>query len=192
MKKKYFIIIVALFVILSGCNNISKSKYDNLNEKYNAVVAHRDELADEIRDLEAENHKLEVELEQVKQLNEVSDEKGMVKVVLSGGFTVTVHSLIPNYAIHPERPLCAVVSHFQRSPFVIYLGDELISQVEEGKTYVFEIERKVVDMYQDQYQKGVVTEAFIPLYNLRITSIRLPNDDEIGLEEATITMTLAD
>ena len=47
-------------------------------------------------------------------------------------------------------------------------------------------------MSRDQYQKGVVTEALIPLYNLRITSVRLPNDDEIGLEEATITMTLAD
>ena len=44
---------------------------------------------------------------------------------------------------------------------------------------------------QDQYQKGVVTEALIPLYNLRITSVRLPNEDELGLGD-TINMTLAD
>lgn len=185
MKKKYSIIIMALFMLLSGCNNISKSEYDSLNRKYNTVVSNRDELLEEIHELEAENRKLE-------QLNEASDSNGMVKVVLSGGFSATVRSLIPNYAIHDERPLCAVVDLYQSGPFVVYLGDELISQVEEGKTYVFEIERTVVDMSQHEYKQNAGVEALIPLYNLRIISVRLANDDEIGISGAVITMTLAD
>lgn len=192
MKKKYSIIIMALFMFLSGCNNISKSEYDSLNRKYNTVVSNRDELLEEIHELEDENRKLEAEIEQLEQLNEASDSNGMVKVVLSGGFSATVRSLIPNYAIHPERPLCAVVDLYSSDPFVVYLGDELISQVEEGKTYVFEIERTVVDMSQHEYKQNAGVEALIPLYNLRITSVRLVNDDEIGISGAVITMTLAD
>ena len=192
MKKKYSIIIMVLFMVLSGCNNISKSEYDSLNRKYNTVVANRDELLEEIHELEAENRKLEAEIEQLEQLNEASDSNGMVKVVLSGGFSATVRSLISNYAIHPERPLCAVVDLYPSDPFVVYLGNELISQVEEGKTYVFEIERTVVDMSQYEYKQNAGVEALIPLYNLRITSVRLANDDEIGISGAVITMTLAD
>lgn len=57
MKKRAFSLVLAVFVlsaVLAGCSSegVPQSEYDELLEKYNAAVAERDELSEDVKELQ--------------------------------------------------------------------------------------------------------------------------------------------
>ena len=93
-------------------------------------------------------------------------------VTISGSFTATVQLIMPDYVLDDTTPVVAIVTEFQSPPFALYLGEDMISQVEAGKCYRFEIADKEVMLTQEQYETASTSpEIAIPLYNLQIVSI---------------------
>ncbi|HKM03137.1 MAG TPA: hypothetical protein VJZ04_00855 [Lachnospiraceae bacterium] len=111
-----------------------------------------------------------------------------VHVKLQGSFVVKVRDVIPDYCLDEVTPQIAVVTCFQESPFLIYLGQEMASQLTVGESYVFEIEEMDVGVISKEvantYPPG--PSVSIPLYNLRIADIRIAEQDEGGLESINL------
>ncbi len=161
MKKSVLFLVCAMVLALSGCNDsVSKEQYD-------AVCAERDSLLSELQTLR----------DSVQ--TEISD-KMIVRI--SGEFTATVRHLIPDYVLSGTTPQVAVVTLFQCSPFIMYVGD-LAERLEEGETYVFEIEPKDIEITVEQYEYGTpCADDAISKYGLRISGFRAPEESEFGLD----------
>jgi len=161
-------VLVLVSLLLTSCGGVS---IDN----YNAVSKERDELLIQKANLEAEYLDILEERDQLLRRYET------VPATISGQFTATVRATLPDYGVDGAHRY-AVVTLFQGAPFTIYLGSELTSQVEIGETYVFELEEKTIELQRHQLETiPPWPEAAIPMYELSISSICTPTEDELGM-----------
>ena len=154
-----------LALLLTGCGGVSKEDYDT-------VVRERDALRAELQETQAE-------------LQELRDEPDTVTVKVTGEFTATVRALIPDYETDYETPRMAVVTLFQSTPFTIYTMD-LTQWLEEGETYVFEVEMSRYDIItRQEYESGTLLNpevAFSMYPSLYISDFRPAEEKDCGLD----------
>ena len=97
----------------------------------------------------------------------------------------TVQSLIPDYETDDETPYMAVATLFQSTPFTIYTG-ELTKHLEEGETYVFEVEMSRYDIItRQEYESGTLLNpevAFSMYPSLYISNFRPAEESDCGLD----------
>ena len=161
--KRIASVCLLLALLLSGCGGVSKEEYD-------AVVQERDALL------------AEAELQEL-QAQEASPDTVTVKV--KGEFTATVRSLIPDYVTDDKTPRMAVATLFQSTPFTIWTG-ELTKHLEEGETYVFEVEMSRYDIItRQEYESGTLLNpevAFSMYPSLYISNFRPAEESDCGLD----------
>lgn len=107
-----------------------------------------------------------------------------VTAKISGYFAVIVREIIPDYCLDDVTPTVAVVTLFQQEPFTVYVGEEIASQLEIGKQYIFNIrEKNIGEITKEEFEKPYI-EPVIALnkYNLIIDSVRLADEGEWGLD----------
>ena len=124
--------------------------------------------------------------EQNKKETETSEEVGdtlsnNIETTVSGSFTVCVRDIIPDYCIDDVTSTVAVVTEFQSYPFTLFVGDEIGSQLEIGKNYVFTIKPLVVDCTKE-YLESMNLSSLVWELPIEITEVRLANENEIGLD----------
>ena len=122
--------------------------------------------------------------EQVKEpVAEKEPEAASDKTKVSGSFTVTVREVLPDYVLDDFTPNMAVVTEFQSSPFMMYVGEEIGRRLEAGTTYVFTIESTTLNFSMDTLeQMGMCSIVWF----LDIVDVRPANEDECGLESLQI------
>ena len=184
MKKQIISVLsILLAVFLSACGSIS-------THDYNAVLAERDELLIQKENLEKEYTAVCEERDTL--LANARESTKLVTATISGHFTAHVRSTLPDYCFDDTTPMMAVVTCFQSPPFTLFLGDELTSQIEVGEAYVFEIEEENIELTQQQYDRYPPSpEVAVPLYGLRISSIRPAEEDDLGLNSYAFEYGLA-
>ena len=167
-KTASLVVLCAAILALSGCG-ISRQQYDD-------VCGERDALLAEL---------------QAMQGSVPPEAAGsMVSVRIGGSFTATVRSLIPDYVTDSTTPQVAVVTLFQSGPFALHVGD-LAEQLEPGMSYVFTVEEKQVEMTGAEYAEGAgFAEEMISRYRLRISDVRLAEENETGLDADNLVMRL--
>ena len=159
--------LLLLALLLTGCGGVSKEEYD-------AVVQERDALL------------AEAELQELQAPEAVpEDVPDTVTVKVKGEFTATVRSLIPDYETDGETPRMAVATLFQSTPFTIWTG-ELTKHLEEGETYVFEVEMSRYDIItRQEYESGTLLNpevAFSMYPSLYISNFRPAEESDCGLD----------
>ena len=111
-----------------------------------------------------------------------------IETTVRGSFTVCVRDIIPDYCFDDVTPNVAVVTEFQSYPFTIFVGEEIGSQLEIGKVYVFTIKPIVVG-YAKEHLEGMKLSSLVwELSGFEITDFRLANEDEIGLDSLYLTI----
>lgn len=103
------------------------------------------------------------------------------KITITGSATFTVRKLIPDYVLDDTTLQCAVVTEFQDSPYVIFVGEEVAKELQENETYVFEIEDTEVDRNLVMQDGSLSEKAAFTNYPISIKSVRKAGEDEIGL-----------
>lgn len=173
-------LLLLLALLLSGCGGVSK-------EDFIAVCAERDALREELREFEEQREQelaaLQADLQYLQEQQEKSP--GTVTVKVTGEFTATVRSLIPDYETDDETPYMAVATLFQSTPFTIWTG-ELTKHLEEGETYVFEVEMSRYDIItRQEYESGTLLNpkaAFSMYPSLYISTFRPAEESDWGLD----------
>ena len=152
-------LLLLLALLLSGCGGVSKEEYD-------AMVQERDALREELQKQQEKS-------------------PGTVTVKVTGEFTATVRSLIPDYVTDDKTPYMAVATLFQSTPFTIYTG-ALTKHLEEGETYVFEVEMSRYDIItRQEYESGTLLNpevAFSMYPSLYISNFRPAEESDCGLD----------
>ena len=95
----------------------------------------------------------------------------------SGSFTATVEQLLPDYYALPGKTV-AVVHFFQDRPFLLHFQKDLTGELIEGTAYVFEFETFEVELPDDEENPDISDY----MYSIKVTSYRVAEDDELGLE----------
>ena len=95
----------------------------------------------------------------------------------SGSFTATVEHLLPDYYALPGKTV-AVVHFFQDRPFLLHFQKDLTGELIEGTAYVFEFETFEVELPDDEENPNISDY----MYSINVTSYRVAEDDELGLE----------
>ena len=172
--KRITSVLLLLALLLTGCGGVSK-------EDFSAVCEERDALRKELREFEEQREQelaaLQADLQYLQEQQEKSPDTVTVKV--TGEFTVTVRSLIPDYVTDYETPRMAVVTLFQSTPFTIYTG-EFTEQLEAGETYVFEVKEETVEVSPEEYERGFPDPEEMRL--LRISGFRPAEEKDCGLD----------
>lgn len=168
-KSRILALTVVVSLILAGCGGVSV-------ENYNAVSKERDELLIQKANLEAEYLDILEERDQLLRRYET------VPATISGQFTATVRATLPDYVMGDTTHTVAIVNCFQDSPFAVYLGARLISQVEIGKTYVFEIEETEIQLQRQQCDGPLPSPAeAVALYGVEVAAVRKAEENDLGL-----------
>ena len=95
----------------------------------------------------------------------------------SGSFMATVEQLLPDYYALPGKTI-AVVHFFQDRPFLLHFQKDLTGELMEGTSYVFEFETFEVELPDDEENPDISDY----MYSINVTSYRVAEDDELGLE----------
>ena len=101
----------------------------------------------------------------------------------SGAFTATVEQLLPDYYALPGKTI-AVVHFFQDRPFLLHFQKDLTRELIEGTSYVFEFETFEVGLPEDEENPDISDY----MYSINVTSYRIAEDDELGLDGKTPTV----
>ena len=101
----------------------------------------------------------------------------------SGAFTATVEQLLPDYYALPGKTI-AVVHFFQDRPFLLHFQKDLTGELIEGTSYVFEFETFEVGLPEDEENPDISDY----MYSINVTSYRVAEDDELGLDSKTSTV----
>ena len=164
--KKICVLVLALLLMVSlaSCGNSAE-----VNNGYNALLAEKETLQSQYDDL-------------LSTTRETS-------MTISGTFTATVRQLIPDYVQSDTENGAAVVTGFQSPPFVVPLGDDIISQLKVGKTYKFEIVETKVTMTKAQAESVSTDPAvLITLYNLRVSSVVETTENGLNANSLTVAV----
>ena len=89
----------------------------------------------------------------------------------------TVEQLLPDYYALPGKTI-AVVHFFQDRPFLLHFQNDLTGELIEGTSYVFEFETFEVELPDDEENPDISDY----MYSINVTSYRVAEDDELGLE----------
>ena len=92
-------------------------------------------------------------------------------------FTATVEQILPDYYALPGKTV-AVVHFFQDRPFLLHFQKDLTGELIEGTSYVFEFETFEVELPDDEENPDISDY----MYSINVTSYRVAEDDELGLE----------
>ena len=95
----------------------------------------------------------------------------------SGAFTATVEQLLPDDYAFSDKTI-AVVHFFQDRPFLLHFQKDLTGELIEGTSYVFEFETFEVELPDDEENPDISDY----MYSINVTSYRVAEDDELGLE----------
>lgn len=113
--------------------------------------------------------------------NSALEKENTIEAIISGSFVATIRDVLPDFVLDDTTLQCAVVTEFQSSPYIIYIGEET-SDLIVGETYVFTLQEKNIGEVDENligtilgYKKAQV------LYGVTIESFRLAEDEEIGL-----------
>lgn len=162
-------VLVLVSFLLTSCGGVS---IDN----YNAVSKERDELLIQKANLESEYLGVLEERDDLLQRYEI------VPATITGQFTATDRATLPDYVMGDTTHTVAIVNCFQDSPFAVYLGARLISQVEIGKTYVFEIEETEIQLQRQQCDGPLPSPAeAVALYGVEVAAVRKAEENDLGL-----------
>ena len=101
----------------------------------------------------------------------------------SGSFTASVEQLLPDYFALPGKTI-AVVHFFQDRPFLLHFQNDLTGELIEGTSYVFEFETFEVELPEDEENPDISDY----MYSINVTSYRVAEDDELGLDGKTPTV----
>lgn len=101
----------------------------------------------------------------------------------SGAFTATVEQLLPDYYALPGKTI-AVVHFFQDRPFLLHFQNDLTGELIEGTSYVFEFETFEVELPEGEENPDISDY----MYSINVTSYRVAEDDELGLDGKTPTV----
>ncbi len=85
--------------------------------------------------------------------------------------------LLPDYYALPGKTV-AVVHFFQDRPFLLHFQKDLTGELIEGTAYVFEFETFEVELPDDEENPDISDY----MYSINVTSYRVAEDDELGLE----------
>lgn len=122
------------------------------------------------------------------QTEQSNSEENTIQSTVSGSFTVSVRSVIPDYCYDDKTPTVAVVTEFQSYPFTMYVGEEIAEQLEPDNTYVFTIKPMVVD-YSKEYLEQLNLSSFVWEFpDFEITDFRLANEEELGMSSLSLTI----
>lgn len=108
----------------------------------------------------------------------------MQEVKVTGSFVAEVRDVIPGYVLDEESLHCAVVTLFQDTPFVVYIG-ERAEELMVGEKYVFEIKEENVGQIEESLIDVPISylRAFT-LYGVQIEDFHVAKEDEWGLNYA--------
>lgn len=158
MKKMATMVLGLMLVLtLAGCGNKAQSS-DTRNAEYEEGYA---------AGYEAGYHDGEQQV--------TGNEKRFAQ--FSGSFTATVEQLLPDYYALPGKTV-AVVHFFQDRPFLLHFQKDLTGELIEGTSYVFEFETFEVELPDDEENPDISDY----MYSINVTSYRVAEDDELGLE----------
>lgn len=183
--KKGIKTVVILLTILVCVNTITLYKINDRTEKTYTYVEHSDAFITElINVLTGKVNGLVSAVNQEKD-SAVESEK-MGKTTIGGSFVATVRELIPDYVLDDATPAVAIVTVYQETPFAVYIGKDLASQVEAGKTYEFFIKEKAIEVTQEQYEIGPMSPNItIPTYSLSISCVAPITDAGLDFNHLT-------
>jgi hypothetical protein len=136
-------------------------------------------LREGIRQLSDEILELQTQLSALQEAAENSADE-MMEAMVTGSFVATVRHIMPDF-VFDERPRIAVLTEFQSGPVLFRLDPEIISQLEIGKTYVFEVEDTPVGKISMGEYGRWGTYALERQSHLNIRSIRLAEEHEKGV-----------
>jgi outer membrane murein-binding lipoprotein Lpp len=167
------------FTVLTGCGSVTESDY-------NTIVSERDDLL-------AENEQLKSDYQAIVDKNSDLLETSNGQATVSGYFTATVRSTMPDYVYDDETPRMAVVTCFQSTPFTLWLEDELISQIAVGETYVFKVRETSAALTRQadttKYDQWLTSpEIAVPLFGLQIDSIAPAEEEDYGLDASHLAL----
>lgn len=135
---------------------------------------------------DTEQNRMETETSEEQEINDTLSNNA--KTTISGSFTVCVRDIIPDYCMDGVTSTVAVVTEFQSYPFTVFVGEEIGSQLEVDKIYVFSIDPIVVDYPKEYLQQLNLSSIVWEFSDFEITDFRLANEDELGMESLTLTI----
>ena len=155
MKKTVSIIFIVMICLTMGCSR-NKSKSNDSPEKSS------------FQDNAVYNSEVEEKLVDAK---------------ISGGLTVTVRGLSPDYCLDDTTLTCAIVTYFQTEPFILYIGNDIASDLELGEIYTFLIEDISIGKVSMSMLGTTIDylKAQTNYGNITISSYRKATEDEYGL-----------
>lgn len=109
----------------------------------------------------------------------------LIDTKVTGEITLIVEGFAPDYSLDDTSRTMAVVHEFQGRVFFLHkvnTGVDKLIKLEEGKSYVFVIEDKVIGkLTRRQFDGGCPSpDIAIRLFNLKFKEIREAKEDEIG------------
>jgi len=159
--KKILIIVCAIAIISAvGCGNPSDGTVSQ--EKYEELMAAFEKLSAE-------------------------SEQATIDAKITGAFVATVRVIMPDYTLDDTTPRMVILQEFQGNPFLLWVGEEIATQLMAGQTYYFAVEDTPIgeipltEFHQGYYYPDKHT---YPLYNIK--SVRAPEDGETGLSAPSL------
>lgn len=137
------------------------------------------------------------ELKQLTARVDASKKNDTNRTVISGEFTVGVRDVIPDYCYDQVTPCVALVTRYQSYPFTVFVGNELGAQLKEElktqsegrKPYIFRIEPVVVNYSVEELEKMRLSSLVWEISDLKITGFRLAEESELGMNSLNLTFT---
>lgn len=194
MKKGKVLIAASLMTLVLGatlltaCTTVDSEKGSSENNKVQNESSSETTQAKYENSTEKPQVENEASTESTQTKNESSSEtvsqddaNANDKITITGSATLTVRKLIPDYVLDDTTLQCAVVTEFQDSPYVIFVGEDIAKELQENETYVFEIEDTEVDKNLVMQNGSLSDKAAFTNYPISIKSVRKAGEDEIGL-----------
>lgn len=167
------VLIVQTAVLFNLLRNVNTT-YIDMTHSHSFMLERIDSLTGKVNELKNEHD--------VTGILPTEDNR-TIPVKVSGYFTATVRSIMPDYTFDDTTPMVAVVTCFQSTPFTVWLGENLVTQVKPGETYNFEIIEKAVELNPEYIGQALPSpEISVPLYGFQIASVTVAGEDDYGLE----------
>ncbi len=165
MRCAKFIVLSMLMLVLIGCSK--KTVDDVLPTESNVAIS--------------------------QSMTPIESSMSVTQGIIYGEFTATVRDIIPSYVLDDTTPLYAVLTDFQGPPFTVRLSENLIRQIEPDKQYVFEIQEQLIEpaVSLDGDAIALTPEVAVALYNIQVEAIRIPKEEEMGLNSNRLEIKIA-
>lgn len=144
---------------------------------------------------ESPDHNERVEAEQAIYWEGFKDgyEKGVNSgansaVWISGDFTATIHKIMPDFVSDPTTNRVAIITFFQDDPILVYIDPEILNLLVEEETYTFELAGQDITIPATKWfaEDGSISSDALSGVRLKLTNVRLPEEDELGLDSNRI------